>query len=161
GAGNRHHDEPPARDRRQGERHAGMRVAVVAGRAHEALGLGDRRATGTPRSRMAVGAEPAADELDRPRTPNALVVRPCRVYEQNAADWVVHRKRPVPDSLAPFAARVPRGEPRLDLGCGPGWHTAALGRPAIALDAAKSMLDLVATNAPVALCVQADLEALP
>jgi TDG/mug DNA glycosylase family protein len=87
--------------------------------------------------------------------------RTVDVYEENAADWVVHRKRPEPESLAPFAARVPTGTIRLDLGCGPGWHTAALGDPAVALDAAKAMLDLVSTNAPRALCVQADLEALP
>lgn len=87
--------------------------------------------------------------------------RTVDVYEENADDWVVHRKRPEPESLAPFAARVPPGTPRLDLGCGPGWHTAALGDPAVALDAAKAMLDLVATNAPPAFRVQADLEALP
>jgi TDG/mug DNA glycosylase family protein len=87
--------------------------------------------------------------------------RTVDVYEENAADWVVHRKRPEPGSLAPFAARVAPGAPRLDLGCGPGWHTAALGDPVIALDAAKAMLDLVPGNAPRALCVQADLEALP
>ena len=87
--------------------------------------------------------------------------RTVDVYEENAADWVVHRKRPEPEALAPFAARVAPGAPRLDLGCGPGWHTAALGDPAIALDAAGAMLDLVAANAPRALPVQADLEALP
>ena len=87
--------------------------------------------------------------------------RTVEVYEQNAADWVVHRKRPAPAALAEFAARVPRGEPRLDLGCGPGWHTGALGTPVIALDAAKAMLDLVETNAPGSARVQADLEALP
>jgi double-stranded uracil-DNA glycosylase len=87
--------------------------------------------------------------------------RTIDVYEQNATDWVVHRRRPEPAALAPFSERVPRGEPRLDLGCGPGWHTAALGEPAVAVDAARAMLDLVATNAPEALRVQADLEALP
>lgn len=87
--------------------------------------------------------------------------RTVDVYEQNADDWVAHRKRPLPDSLVEFAGRVPPGEPRLDLGCGPGWHTAALGTPAVALDAAKAMLDLVPANAPGSLCVQADLEALP
>jgi TDG/mug DNA glycosylase family protein len=87
--------------------------------------------------------------------------RTVEVYEENADDWVVHRRRPEPASLAPFAARVGAGKLRLDLGCGPGWHTSALGEPAIALDAAKAMLDLVDTNAPRARCVQADLEALP
>jgi TDG/mug DNA glycosylase family protein len=73
----------------------------------------------------------------------------------------VHRRRPVPDSLAAFAERVPLGTPRLDLGCGPGWHTAALGSPGIASDAARAMLDLVAEHAPGAGRVVADLEALP
>jgi TDG/mug DNA glycosylase family protein len=83
------------------------------------------------------------------------------VYEQRAQDWLVHRRRPEPDSLAEFAARVPTGAMRLDLGCGPGWHTAALGEPAIASDAAVAMLHLVADYAPNALRIVADLESLP
>src|SRR5215831_4771582 len=70
------------------------------------------------------------------------------VYEQRAGEWLVHRRRPIPDSLAAFAARVPATKPRLDLGCGPGWHTAALGSPVIASDAAPAMLDLVVEHAP-------------
>ena len=73
----------------------------------------------------------------------------------------MHRRRPIPDSLAQFAARVPPGTPRLDLGCGPGWHTAALGTPVIASDAARAMLDLVGEHAPGSTRVVADLEALP
>ena len=83
------------------------------------------------------------------------------VYERQAQDWLVHRRRPVPESLAAFARRVPEGELRLDLGCGPGWHTAELGAPAVAADAAVAMLDLVPEHAPAALRVVADLEALP
>jgi len=83
------------------------------------------------------------------------------VYEQRAGEWLVHRRRPIPDSLAAFAARVPATKPRLDLGCGPGWHTAALGSPVIASDAAPAMLDLVGEHAPDAARVVADLEALP
>jgi TDG/mug DNA glycosylase family protein len=83
------------------------------------------------------------------------------VYETRAQDWLVHRRRPTPDSLARFAARVPAGAPRLDLGCGPGWHTAGLGTPVVASDAAKAMLDLVGEHAPGAGRVVADLEALP
>jgi len=83
------------------------------------------------------------------------------VYEQRAHDWLEHRRRPVPDSLAAFAARVPAGTRRLDLGCGPGWHTEALGPPVIASDAARAMLDLVGEHAPAADRVVADLEALP
>ncbi len=48
-----------------------------------------------------------------------------------------------------------------DLGSGPGWYTAALGRPAVALDAARAMLKRTAEVAPGSLLVQADLLALP
>jgi len=83
------------------------------------------------------------------------------VYERGAREWLARKARPVPASLAAFTARVPRGAFRLDLGCGPGWHTAALGSPAIASDAARAMLDLVPEHAPGAARVVADLEALP
>lgn len=82
------------------------------------------------------------------------------VYEARTDDWLVHRRRPVPESLSSFAARSPEGI-RLDLGSGPGWHTSGLGEPVIALDAAAAMLDHVREFAPKALRVQADLESLP
>jgi double-stranded uracil-DNA glycosylase len=83
------------------------------------------------------------------------------VYEGRAQEWLEHRRRPVPDSLAAFVARIPLGTTRLDLGCGPGWHTEALGAPVVASDAARAMLDLVGEHAPGASRVVADLEALP
>jgi len=83
------------------------------------------------------------------------------VYEGRAQDWVDQKIRPIPASLAAFAARVPSGAFRLDLACGPGWHTHGLGSPAIACDAAKAMLDLVPRYAPDAPRVVADLEMLP
>ena len=83
------------------------------------------------------------------------------MYEARAGEWLARRRRPVPASLAAFAARVPAGTARLDLGCGPGWHTDALGAPVIASDAARAMLDLVGEHAPDAQRVIADLEALP
>jgi TDG/mug DNA glycosylase family protein len=83
------------------------------------------------------------------------------VYERSAQEWLEHRRRPPPHTLAAFAKRVPAGTPRLDLGCGPGWHTAALGEPVVASDAAHAMLDLVGEHAPGAARVVADLEALP
>ena len=81
------------------------------------------------------------------------------VYESRAGDWVVRRKAEDLDALE----RLVRGQsgPSIDLGCGPGWHTEALPRPAIAFDAARAMLDRVAEFAPNALRVQGDLEALP
>jgi double-stranded uracil-DNA glycosylase len=83
------------------------------------------------------------------------------VYERRAQAWLAQKRRPIPASLAAFAARVPAGTIPMDLGCGPGWHTLALGPGAIAVDAAHAMLDLVAQYAPGAARVAADLEALP
>lgn len=50
---------------------------------------------------------------------------------------------------------------RVDLGSGPGSHTADLGAPVVALDAARAMLELAREAVPHASLVQADLEALP
>ena len=60
-----------------------------------------------------------------------------------------------------LAARVRAGGLRVDAGCGPGNYLAALGRPAVALDAAHAMLVLAREAAPDVPGVQADLEALP
>ena len=87
--------------------------------------------------------------------------RTVDVYEEHASDWLAQKIRPIPPTLAEFARRVPTGSVRLDLGCGPGWHTAGLGAPAIACDAANAMLDLVPQYAPRVARVLADLEALP
>jgi len=83
------------------------------------------------------------------------------VYERRAGEWLAHKMRPTPASLADFVARVPAAMLRLDLGCGPGWHTSDLGSAVLAIDAAHAMLDLVAQHAPDAMRVLADLEALP
>ena len=83
------------------------------------------------------------------------------VYEQRAAEWHARRPPRLADRARAFARRVARGELRADLGCGPGSYTALVGEPAVALDAARAMLDLVPEQAPRALRVQADLEALP
>ena len=83
------------------------------------------------------------------------------VYEHRATEWIAQKHRPVPESLAPFAARVPAGSVRLDLACGPGWHTPGLGSPAVASDAARAMLELVPDFAPAAARVMSDLESLP
>jgi len=60
-----------------------------------------------------------------------------------------------------LAARIPDGQPRVDLGCGAGDYLTHLGRPAVALDAALAMVELARSVAPDAWGVQADLEALP
>jgi TDG/mug DNA glycosylase family protein len=83
------------------------------------------------------------------------------VYEARATDWVARRRRPTPSSLTAFARRLAPDAVTLDLGCGPGWHTSALGDRAVACDAARAMLDLVPEHAPGAWRVLADLETLP
>jgi double-stranded uracil-DNA glycosylase len=86
------------------------------------------------------------------------------VYEERAGEWRTRRaaeRMEDADRLHDAVEAVAPGSPRVDLGCGPGWHTARLGRPVVALDAARAMLDLVPEQAPDALRVQADLEALP
>ena len=83
------------------------------------------------------------------------------VYEERAHDWVARRTAGGLDAAARLSARMAPGAVRADLGCGPGWHAAALGTPLVALDAARAMLDLVAGHAPGAWRVQADIEAPP
>ncbi|MDQ1433666.1 MAG: double-stranded uracil-DNA glycosylase [Actinomycetota bacterium] len=82
------------------------------------------------------------------------------VYETKVADWIEHRRRARPPSLGAFAARVPPGV-RADVGCGPGWHSADLGMPVVAFDAAPAMAAQVRTFAPDAWPLVADLERLP
>jgi TDG/mug DNA glycosylase family protein len=82
------------------------------------------------------------------------------VYETNVEGWIEHRRRARPPSIDPFAARVPPGV-RADVGCGPGWHSADLGHPVVAFDAAAAMAAQVRTFAPDAWPVVADLEQLP
>src|SRR5580765_1459130 len=86
--------------------------------------------------------------------------RTVDVYEHNVEDWIEHRRRPRPPTLDAFVARVPPGV-RADVGCGPGWHTADLGAPVVAFDAAVAMVEQVREFAPDAWRVVADLERLP
>ena len=83
-----------------------------------------------------------------------------QVYEDNVADWIVHRRRARPPRLDAFAGRTPTG-PRADIGCGPGWHSGELGEPVVALDAAPGMVAQVREFAPHAWPVVGDLERLP
>jgi TDG/mug DNA glycosylase family protein len=82
------------------------------------------------------------------------------IYRSKTEEWIEHKQRPAPDSLEPFAARIPPGI-RADLGSGPGWYSAQLGAPVVALDAALPMLERVVSFAPHAWRVCADLEHLP
>lgn len=83
------------------------------------------------------------------------------VYEASAAAYG-ERRRPYDLARAEgFAGEVPAGAVRLDLGCGPGLYTAALGDPVVAADAALAMVLEARRRAPAALPVQLDVEALP
>jgi TDG/mug DNA glycosylase family protein len=81
------------------------------------------------------------------------------IYEANAQQWANVRKPNRTELTRELAARS--SGPSVDLGCGPGWHSGLLPQPVVALDGALAMLRLVSENAPAALRVQADLEALP
>ncbi|MEL7210236.1 MAG: class I SAM-dependent methyltransferase, partial [Actinomycetota bacterium] len=83
-------------------------------------------------------------------------------YERSAARWATARTPSALDRWEQLATSV--GDvtgPGADLGCGPGWHTGSLPAPAVAVDAARAMLDLVGDHAPDAPRVQADLGRLP
>src|SRR5258708_25214051 len=82
------------------------------------------------------------------------------VYETHVEDWIAHRRRARPPGIDAFAARVPPGV-RADVGCGPGWHSAELGSPVVAFDAAPAMAAQVRRFAPDAWPLVADLEHLP
>lgn len=82
------------------------------------------------------------------------------LYEARSADYEAGREPRHRDDAIEFGARRPPG-PVVDLGCGPGWYTAPLRAPAVALDAALAMVRRTREVAPGSLGVQADLLALP
>ena len=84
------------------------------------------------------------------------------LYEREAASYEArrqprHRARARAEA---FGGRLGDGLV-VDLGCGPGWYTDALGAPAVALDAAMAMLRRTRAVAPGCLPVRADLGQLP
>jgi double-stranded uracil-DNA glycosylase len=79
------------------------------------------------------------------------------VYERDVDTYLRRDLRTAPAAPA-FAAAVPIGGMRLDLGCGPGHMTGELGSPVVAVDAAHAMISRVRATS---LRVRADLEALP
>lgn len=87
--------------------------------------------------------------------------RTVDTYEARGAEWAAARPAVRREDARAFAAQVPRGDVRLDLGAGAGRYTADLGTPVVALDAARTMLDLSRAAAPDALPVQGDVESLP
>ncbi|MFM7070140.1 MAG: methyltransferase domain-containing protein, partial [Actinomycetes bacterium] len=83
------------------------------------------------------------------------------VYERRATEWQAQRPGRLDEAVV-FARRaLATGGPTIDVGCGPGWHLPVLPPDTIAVDGARSMLDLAAARAPSCAGVQADLRALP
>jgi TDG/mug DNA glycosylase family protein len=82
------------------------------------------------------------------------------VYRQRAAEWAEQRT-PVGGAAEWASSLAATERPVVDLGCGPGWHLADLGRPTIALDATEAFLAMAPRYAPEARRVCADLRALP
>jgi TDG/mug DNA glycosylase family protein len=83
------------------------------------------------------------------------------IYEERGGEWAAHHPPVQRDAAHDFDRKVPSGALRIDLGCGAGRYTSALGTPVIALDAARAMLERCRRAAPTSLLVQGDLEALP
>lgn len=83
------------------------------------------------------------------------------VYQRSADEYGQRRRASRPDRARSFAAALPAGGLRLDLGCGPGFYLPHLGRPVVAADAALAMVASARDRHPDASGVVCDLEALP
>lgn len=82
-------------------------------------------------------------------------------YEARGPQWAANRAPVRRGDAVAFGRLVAADAVRVDVGAGAGRYTAELGAPVVALDAARTMLDLLRDAAPEALPVQADVEALP
>lgn len=115
-----------------------------------------------PASPDAEGSDRDIDVAQTPAPDDDPHRRTLEVYESRAADWQSARHGHRRDLSTSLGSRW-AGEGALvaDLGCGPGWHLGDLPSGSIALDGARSMLDLAGARAPGSPRVQADLRALP
>lgn len=87
--------------------------------------------------------------------------RTVETYERSAAEYGDSRRAYHPDRAEAFAAALPAGGVRLDLGSGPGHYLPHLGRPVVAADAAVAMVAEARRRHPGTPGVACDLEALP
>lgn len=87
--------------------------------------------------------------------------RTIDAYDRHASTYLERRGVDDPDRAAAFAAAIPPGGVRLDLGSGPGHYTGLLGHPVVALDGSAAMLHEAGSRVPDAHRVLADLERLP
>lgn len=83
------------------------------------------------------------------------------VYEREGDAYADRRGVQHEERVRAFAEAVPHGGLRLDLGCGPGHYLPLLGRPAVATDAAQSMVAAALRRHPDVAAVRADLTDLP
>ena len=149
----------------------------------------DQSGAGAPHRRVALLGGLTARQRDRPRaTPARRAGRtragrrrrsePCREASTSAilpGRGPQHRRRvraagrgldraaapPGPGVARRVRGAGPAGRVRLDVGCGPGWHTAELGSPVVAFDAAHGdARPGSARSRPARGRVVADLEAL-
>lgn len=82
-------------------------------------------------------------------------------YERSAAFYGDRRRAYQPERAASFAADVPAGGVRLDVGAGPGHYLPLLGQPAVAADPAVAMLVEARRRHPGTPAVACEVEALP
>jgi double-stranded uracil-DNA glycosylase len=87
--------------------------------------------------------------------------RTIAIYQERAAEYGDRRRAYHPDRAAAFAARLPPGAVRLDLGAGPGHYLPHLGAPVVAADAAPAMLAEARRRHPGTPAVVCDAAALP
>lgn len=114
---------------------------------------------------MTRGRSPSSAARPRPRLAaerpgTGIDEATLAIYESRSADYEAGRTPRFLDAAVALGDRAGVGA-RADLGCGPGWYTAALGRPVVALDGAWAMVRRTKVVAPTSLGVQADLAALP
>ncbi len=83
------------------------------------------------------------------------------IYNREAARWASKRKPVRRDEALDFAAKVPAGATRIDVGCGAGRYLGDLGAPVVALDASIEMLNIARGRHPDAKAMLADVTALP
>lgn len=83
------------------------------------------------------------------------------VYEREGDAYADRRGVQHEERVHAFADAMPNGGLRLDLGCGPGHYLPLLGRPAVATDAAQSMVAAALRSHPDVAMVRADLTDLP
>src|SRR5215510_4464508 len=93
--------------------------------------------------------------------PAGMDRRTIAAYEHGAADYGERRRANDTARAAAFAARVPAGAVRLDLGSGPGHYLPHLGTPVVAADASPAMVAEARRRHPGTPGVVCDLAALP